>query len=151
MRPTAFFAAIATSALAATMPAGAQSPEVSSVVNIVRPWIRFITPTTPAAGYFTVTNAGARPVVITGASSPDCGSLMLHQSSNMGGTEQMDMVTSVTVPAHGSVRFAPGGYHLMCTSPSAGVTPGHSIAVTLNFADRQSITQQFMVHGVSGR
>jgi periplasmic copper chaperone A len=134
-------------ALAAAMPAQAQLV----MVSIAGPWIRFINTTTPAAGYFTVTNAGARPVVITGASSPDCGSLMLHQSRNVNGVEQMEMVSSVTVPAHGSVKFAPGGYHLMCMSPSANVMPGRTVPVTLTFADHRTVTKPFMVRGPNGR
>jgi len=133
--------------LMATMPAQAQLV----MVSIAGPWIRFINPTTPAAGYFTVTNAGARPVVITGASSPDCSSLMLHQSRNVNGVEQMEMVSSVTVPAHGSVKFAPGGYHLMCMSPSANIVPGRTVPVTLTFADHRTVTKPFMVRGASGR
>lgn len=139
--------AVALLALAAAMPAIAQL----EMVSIAGPWIRFITPATPAAGYFTVTNAGARPVIITGASSPDCGSLMLHQSRNVSGVEQMDMVSSVTVPAHGSVKFAPGGYHLMCMSPSTNVAPGRTIPVTLTFADHLTVTKPFLVRGANGR
>jgi periplasmic copper chaperone A len=140
-------AAVAVLALAATMPAHAQL----QMVSIANPWIRFINPMTPAAGYFTVTNAGARSVVITGASSPDCGSLMLHQSRNVSGVEQMEMVSSVTVPAHGSVTFAPGGYHLMCMSPSANVVPGRTVPVTLTFADHRTMTKPFIVRGANGR
>jgi periplasmic copper chaperone A len=139
--------AVSLLALVATMPAQAQLV----MVSIAGPWIRFINPTTPAAGYFTVTNAGARPVVITGASSPDCGSLMLHQSRNVNGVEQMEMVSSVTVPAHGSVKFAPGGYHLMCVSPSANIVPGRTVPVTLTFADHRTVTKPFMVRGANGR
>lgn len=139
--------ALAIATLAAAMPAHAQL----QMINIESPWIRFITPTTPAAGYFTLTNAGTHPVVIIGASSPDCGSLMLHRSRNVNGTEQMDMVSSVTVPARGAVKFAPGGYHLMCTSPSADVAPGRTVPVTLTFADKRSVTKPFVVRGVNGR
>ncbi len=145
MQPKAL--ALAIGVLAAATAAYAQLV----MINIENPWIRFITPTTPAAGYFTVTNAGAHPVVITGASSPDCSSLMLHQSRNVSGTEQMDMVSSVTVPAHGSVKFAPGGYHLMCMLPSANVAPGRTVPVTLTFADKRTVTKPFIVRGANGR
>ncbi|HEX5326323.1 MAG TPA: copper chaperone PCu(A)C [Acetobacteraceae bacterium] len=138
---------IALLALLATTPAHAQLQTVS----IADPWIRFITPQTPAAGYFTITNVGAHPVVITGASSPDCGSLMLHRSRNAGGTEHMDMVAKVTVPAHSAIRFEPGGYHLMCTSPSADLVPGRSVPVTLQFSDNRKMTKPFTVRGVNGK
>lgn len=119
-------------------------------LHVANPWIRFIMPGTPAAGYFTVTNVGARPVVIVGASSPECASVMLHRSQNIGGTEHMDEVPSVSVPAHGEVRFEPGGYHLMCMSPSAKMVPGSRIPVTLTFQDKRSITKGFIVRGPKG-
>ncbi len=119
-------------------------------VHVANPWMRFITPSTPAAGYFTVTNAGGRPVVIVGASSPECASLMLHRSQNIGGTEHMDEVPSVSVPAHGEVRFEPGGYHLMCMSPSSKVVPGSRIPVTLTFQNKLTMTKGFVVRGPKG-
>ena len=76
---------------------------------------------------------------------------MLHQSRNVNGVEQMEMVSSVTVPAHGSVKFAPGGYHLMCMSPSANIEPGRTVPVTLTFADHRTVTKPFMVRGANGR
>lgn len=129
-----------------TMPALAQL----QTVHVANPWMRFITPSTPAAGYFTVTNVGARPVVIVGASSPECASLMLHRSQNIGGTEHMDEVPSVSVPAHGEVRFEPGGYHLMCMSPSSKVVPGSRIPVTLTFQGKLTMTKGFVVRGPKG-
>lgn len=103
----------------------------------------------PAAGYFALQNHGGSPLVLTGASAPDCGSLMLHQSTSEGGMDRMLMVKSVAVPPHGTIRFAPGGYHLMCMSPSgallrhAGTEP-----VTLQFADGRSITADFTIQGI---
>lgn len=119
-------------------------------VHVADPWIRFVTPETPAAGYFTITNAGSRPVVITGASSPNCASVMLHQSRSVNGMEEMNMVSSVTVPPHGQVRFQPGGYHLMCMSPN-DMKLGARVPITLRFQDNPIITRGFLVRGVSGK
>jgi copper(I)-binding protein len=63
----------------------------------------------------------------------------------------METLTSVTVPAHGSARFEPGGYHLMCTSPSAKVAPGARIPVTLSFEDKLTLTKSFEVRSATGR
>ena len=59
------------------------------------------------------------------------------------------MVHSVTVPAHGSVAFAPGGYHLMCMAPSDAMKPGASVPVTLKFATGD-VTIDFAVKGATG-
>lgn len=120
-------------------------------LRIDKPWIRMIIPQRPAAGYFTLVNDGDTPRDLVGAASPGCGSLMLHQTTHAGGVDQMSMVASIPVPAHGSVAFAPGGYHLMCMSPSAGVRPGSSVPVTLSFADGASITADFPVRSAVGQ
>ncbi len=114
-------------------------------------WIRFVIPSTPAAGYFTLTNATDKPQILTSASSPACGTLMMHQSVRKDDREQMKMVASVTVPAHGALVFAPGGYHLMCMSPSKDVKVGAQVPVTLTFASGTSLTDNFPVRGVGGK
>ncbi|MGH8337629.1 MAG: copper chaperone PCu(A)C, partial [Gammaproteobacteria bacterium] len=75
------------------------------------PWMRFIMPARPAAGYFTLANKTSRPRTLVGVSSPACGMLMLHRSVSESGVERMTMVKGIDVPAHGEVVFAPGGYH----------------------------------------
>jgi len=134
-------------ALAAVTTARAAEPGLT----ISDPWIRLVMPSRPAAGYFTLSNDTGKALALVGAASPDCGSLMLHRSLHQAGQERMVMVKSVPVPAHGSVKFAPGGYHLMCMSPSREVTPGHSVAVTLRFEDGATLTADFPVRGATGR
>jgi copper(I)-binding protein len=108
---------------------------------------RFIIAARPAAGYFTLTNTSAATRELVGATSPGCGMLMLHQSMEMGGVSHMMAVKGVAVPAHGKATFAPGGYHLMCMSPTAALRPGKSVPVTLTFKDGASLTAAFPVEG----
>ncbi len=115
------------------------------------PWVRFIMTSRPAAGYFTLSNATDRPRMLVGAASPACGMLMLHQTTHEGGVDKMVMVKSIDVPAHSSVSFTPGGYHLMCMSPSQQMIPGHLVAVTLRFANGGEITASFPVRGPAGK
>ena len=75
---------------------------------------------------------------------------MLHRSVNDNGQERMEMVDSVPVPAHGEVKFEPGGYHLMCMSPTAEAARGRSVPVTLRFKDGGSLTASFPVRGATG-
>ena len=109
-----------------------------------------IVPSRPAAGYFTVSNAGDSAIDLTGASSSACASLMLHRSVEENGIGKMMMVDKVPVPAKGSAAFAPGGYHLMCMSPSTAVTPGATVPVTLSFSNGKSRTVDFAVKGATG-
>ena len=131
--------------------AAAPAQAAESGLKLSDPWIRMVMPSRPAAGYFTLSNDSAVGRALVGADSPACGMLMLHQSLNESGVERMAMVKSVPVPAHGSVKFSPGGFHLMCMSPSAAVAPGHSVAVTLHFADGGAIAASFPVRGATGK
>ncbi len=72
---------------------------------------------------------------------------MLHQSLHDGGQERMIMVNQVTVPAHGSLRFTPGDYHLMCMQPAPAMKVGGQVPVTLHFADGNALTAEFSVKG----
>ncbi|HET6609443.1 MAG TPA: copper chaperone PCu(A)C [Rhodopila sp.] len=111
--------------------------------------MRVLLPSRPAAGYFTLENRGGSALVLTGASAPDCQSLMLHQSTEDGGMARMAMVTAVPVPPHGTLRFAPGGYHLMCMQPSGALlTHAGSETVTLHFADGGSVSAPFAIQGI---
>ena len=120
-------------------------------VSIEGAWIRVLTPQIPAGGYFTLRNGSANPLVLTGARSPDCGMLMLHQSSDTGGMESMREVGNLKIPPGGTLTFAPGSYHLMCMDPSADMTPGGTAPVTLEFVGGQTIVADFAVRGARGR
>ena len=117
-------------------------------VTAQNPWMRYLLPSVPAGGYLTLRNDSDNPAVLTGASSPACGSLMLHQSETMSGMSRMVMVPSVTVPAHGTVSFAEGGYHLMCMKPTMKL--GDKISVTLTFQDGSTLPLTMPVYGPSG-
>jgi periplasmic copper chaperone A len=149
-RPTrTLILSLAVVACALAMGAAAQADEGG--LTISDPWIRTVIPSRPAAGYFILSNKMAKAEVLVGASSPACGMLMLHRSVNQNGQERMVMVKSINVPAGGQVKFAPGGYHLMCMSPSKDVAPGHSVPITLRFEDGGAITASFAVRGATGQ
>ena len=141
---------------ATTSAACARTP---SGLRLSDAWIRVIAPGLPAAGYFTLSNQTDRPAQLTGASSPACGSLSLHRTVEAGGTSAMpgmaamstmQPVAAVTIPAHGSVRFAPGGTHLMCERTTPAVRPGASITVTLRLDNGRTITSDVPVRGARG-
>jgi periplasmic copper chaperone A len=135
-------------ALAITPSAWAASPDVA----VTDGRIQVILPSRPAAGYFKLENRGTTPLVLSGASAPDCKSLMLHQSTSEGGMSRMPMVTSVPIPPHGSVQFSPGGYHLMCMQPSGALlTHEGTETVTLHFADGASASAPFAIQGVGSK
>lgn len=142
---------VVSAALALGLLAAPAARAANQDLTVAQPWIRFLTHSIPAAGYFTLQNNSATAVELTGAASPACGTLMLHESVLENGIAHMRMVKSIAVPAHGSVTFRPGGYHLMCTEPSAKMAPGRSVPVSLRFSDGTSVLATFPVYGPKGK
>ncbi len=134
--------------LLAALPLPALAGTGTPNVSVQAPWIRYLLPNIPAGGYMVLKNTGDGDAVLTGASSPDCSSLMLHKSQDSSGMAMMMDVQSVTVPAGGSVTFASGGYHLMCMNPKMHV--GERVPITLNFQDKANILLIVPVYGPSG-
>jgi hypothetical protein len=120
-------------------------------VTVQDAWIRALPASVPSGGYFTLHNGGSKPVVLTGASSPGCGMLMLHKSEDKGGMSSMAEVTEVPVAAGASVKFTPGSFHLMCTDSRPAIRPGATVAVTLNFKDGGKLTSTFQVRNAAGQ
>jgi copper(I)-binding protein len=127
------------------------TPGFAVDVQVSDAWFRALPAKVPAGGYFTLRNSGAGQVVLTGAQSPACSMLMLHRSSQSGGMSRMEDVASMPVAPGQSVKFAPGGYHLMCMNPSPDMKPGGSVTVTLRFSDGNTATTAFAVRNAQGK
>jgi copper(I)-binding protein len=99
-------------------------------------WIRQAPPGIAVlAGYFTLQNLTDQALTLTSVESRDFGSVEMHRSFVKDGVEQMEPVPSIAIPAHGSVEFKPGGFHLMMMQPKKNMFPGDMAEVTLNFSD----------------
>ncbi|UVJ43629.1 copper chaperone PCu(A)C [Pseudomonas sp. LS1212] len=97
----------------------------------------------PAAGYFTLTNNGSTPVVLSGAQSPAFGQVMMHRSSLENGMASMQHLEQLEVPAGATLTFASGGYHLMLMHRQRELALGDQIEVNLQFADGQNLPVTF--------
>lgn len=126
----------------------AATPAFAAGVTVSDAWFRSLPAGLPAGGYMVLHNAGDKDAALTAASSPACGSIMLHQSETMNGMSGMTMAESITVPAHGQFVFKPGGYHLMCMTPK--MTIGTNVTVTLAFGDGTKVTTSFAVKNAKG-
>ncbi|HUO93583.1 MAG TPA: copper chaperone PCu(A)C [Rhizomicrobium sp.] len=113
-------------------------------------WIRAMPGKTPAGGYFTLSNDSGRRMVLTGASSPACGMLMLHKTDTESGMASMHDVASIPIAVGQHVSFAPGGYHLMCMEPTSQIAPGNKVPVSLIFEDGTKVTTDFAVRNATG-
>jgi len=101
----------------------------------------------PAIGtgvvYLRVANRGAAADRLDAARTPVARVVELHRSSEgdasmngmrMSGVMSMRRVSAVTIPAHGGVTFAPGGYHLMAIGLRHDLHPNETFPLQLHFA-----------------
>jgi hypothetical protein len=121
----------------------------ASGASVSNGWFRKLPAGLPAAGYFTLHNGGSKTISLTGASSPACSMLVLHNSENMGGMMHMDDVSGVDVLPAATVNFAPGGYHLMCIKPALAL--GARVPVSLQFLDGTKLQTEFVVRDANGK
>jgi hypothetical protein len=133
------FAFVATSSIAAH---AADSKQAIAVQNA---WVRWLPNNLPAAAYVTLTNSSDTAIDLVDVSSADYGSAMLHQTVSNGSTQKMVMVDKLTVPAHGQVSIAPGGYHVMLEDAKHKVAPGDTVHLTLKFSDGETLDTPFAV------
>jgi periplasmic copper chaperone A len=135
-------AAILTVSFAFATAAHAAGPQAVSATNA---WVRWLPNNLPAAGYVTLVNSGDKPVDLVDISSNDYGDAMLHQTVSNGSSQKMVMVDKLTVPAHGQVSIAPGGYHVMLEDAKHKIAPGDTVRLTLKFSDGESLDTPFAV------
>ncbi len=111
----------------------------ASSLKLEHGWIRWLPANLPAAGYVTIRNDGGKPMKLIGAESADYGMAMLHRSAQKNGSDSMERVDSIAVPAHESVVLAPGGYHLMLMEPKHPIKPGDTVRISLHFDDGEAL------------
>jgi len=64
---------------------------------------------------------------------------MLHRSMNKNGKDSMEMVDALGIPAHGAIKLAPGGYHLMLMDAKHPIKAGDTVQITLHFASGETV------------
>ena len=135
-------------ALPAAAPALAQEAKAGAV-TVEHAWTR-ATPkgSEVGGGYLTIRNDGDAPDRLTGGSA-DFGVVEIHEMKTDNGVMQMRRVNDgLAIPAHGSVRLAPGGYHLMFTHLTHPLAKGETVSATLTFERAGSVAVAFPVEGV---
>lgn len=85
---------------------------------------------TDASAFMLIENQGAAPDSLTGVSSPDAETVMLHEMVD----NRMEMVEGLAIPAGASVLLAPGGYHLMLHGLARPAAAGDTITLQVHFA-----------------
>lgn len=114
--------------------------------SVEQAWVRAAPPgATMLAGYARVRNGCERPLVITGAKSPDFVMVMVHETRIEGGVSRMRKTARSPLPAKGELLLAPGGRHLMLMHPRRALPAGTVLRIELLLAGGGSIPAEFTV------
>lgn len=131
--------------LAALSLASASCGAFAASATVSDCWVRLLPGNLPSGAYFNVTNASNAPIELQRVDSNAFGMAMLHRTQSNGSTSTMEMVHSATVPANGTLKFAPGGYHVMLEQPKHPLKVGSTIDLTFTFGDGEKTTGQCAV------
>ena len=118
-------------------------PGELKVVNMV---VRLnANPKAPSVAYFTI-KGGAKDDRLMSVISPVVIRTELHESTTAGGMMSMKPLDGgVAVPAEGSVKFEPGGKHVMLFNLNPVVKPRNTIAMIFTFASGAQLQAQVPV------
>lgn len=99
------------------------------------------------AGYFIARNTAATDIVLVGASSPAARAVEMHVSEADGDMVRMRQLPQVEIGAGATVRFEPGGRHLMLFGVSL---PEDGLDIVFEHADGASTTAHFRTVSLGG-
>lgn len=116
-------------------------------LHIDHPWAR---PTPPSAKngalYMEVRNGGAQSDTLTAVKTTLAAAVELHATLNEDGVMKMRRIEhGVEVPAGGSVKFEPGGFHVMLIGLAEPLQEGARHPVTLVFQKAGEISVDIKV------
>lgn len=101
-------------------------------LEVKAPWVALAPPGAQAtAAFMELHNPGEQPVDVVGADAEGFEAIELHRSINENGMHRMVQQDRITVPAGGSVKLAPGGYHIMLIGPERSLEEGEVLTVEL--------------------
>ncbi|MFL9841628.1 copper chaperone PCu(A)C [Sphingomonas sp. ST-64] len=92
----------------------------------------------PGAAYFTVTGGGEATNLLA-VSSPVAVRTELHEMKHDGGMMTMTPLKDVAIPARATVKFEPGGKHVMLYDLAPGVRAGTKVPLRIAFANGKTI------------
>ena len=121
-------------ALAATGASALAQP--AAPVEVQDAWVRAAVPGQSGTGAFMklTAHAGLR---LVGVTTPVAAVAEVHEMKMEGDTMRMRAVAGLDLPAHKTVEFKPGGYHLMLMDLKRPIAQDTTVPLTLQFQDAQ--------------
>jgi len=138
--PLLMLASASFAASAAADEAGDCQPTIES------PWVRAAPPGAASlAGYLVLSNDCPGAVEVVDVESLDFGMPMIHRTVEEGGVSRMRPAGKLLLAPGESLRFEPGGLHLMLMRPLRPLAEGDTARVRLVLADGRRLFAEFPV------
>jgi copper(I)-binding protein len=104
------------------------------------------------AGYFTIENKGSVADRLIGGSADVADKVQVHEMAMNNGVMTMrPLDKGLTIESGKTVKFAPGGYHLMLFDLKSPLKQGDKLPVTLEFEKAGKVKLSFDVQGVGAQ
>lgn len=114
--------------------------------TIESPWVRAAPPGAKSlAAYLELRNDCEAPVEVVDVESMDFGMPMIHRTVEEGGMARMRPAGKLVLAPGESLRFEPGGLHLMLMQPLRPLAEGDVARVRLVLADGRRLFAEFPV------
>ncbi len=102
-------------------------------------WVRLSpNPNAPSAAYFTI-HGGSESVTLRGVTVDAAVRAEVHDSRTVNGMMTMTRIEQLSIPAHGEVKFAPGGKHVMLWGINAATVAKGKLPLVLLFSNGDRI------------
>jgi copper(I)-binding protein len=116
--------------LAVAQPLMAQPPPLVAQ----NAWVRATPGADVAAAYLTLRNVSPNAVTVTGVESPIAGHAMIHETTVQGGLSRMRPHEQLVVAPGMTVKFEPGGLHVMLHDLKQPLTVGQTVPLVITLA-----------------
>ena len=105
-----------------------------------------------AGGYLTIENKGSAPDRLVGGGGDVAGRVEMHEMAMDNGVMKMrPLDKGLAIEPGKTVKFAPGGYHLMLMDIKQPLKQGDKVPVTLEFEKAGKVTVSLDVQGVGAQ
>lgn len=120
--------------------------DAACLPTIEDPWVRAAPPGAASlAGYLVLRNGCDVPVEVVDVESLDFGMPMIHRTVEEGGVSRMRPAGKLVLAPGESLRFEPGGLHLMLMRPLKPLAEGDVARIRLVLADGRRVFAEYPV------
>jgi copper(I)-binding protein len=114
--------------------------DTASGITVSDAWARPAMQGDIGAVYFLLQNHSASVDELTGISSDVAETVEMHESKMEGDVMKMQQISYLPIEGQASIKFEPGGYHVMLIRLKQELKVGDEIEISLHFKENEDIT-----------